>query len=302
MIHKPRTILLIVAATILQGCGNAYDSVSVQEWSEVGKNLPPLATLKGELHVKVTHAGTGEEVKAGDLVNVSIIKYYTSRETGEVVRKSSQRTLWLWVGQEPEKRDWKSLGSWGDLGSPRLRKQLIGRAVGEKMEIKLDEKAEGFVDVPLYGFTLPLEKGHTLYSESMVWPSAKIGYSSPKGAPLAEIEILDTCRGHLYRRSGVIKQWGYVQNAFEENYKKFREGIIRWSAVEGACGPGNGVVRLEIGPIYFYKNRSDLSLYNWTNSYRSHRSREKYPEDYKYVQRLKRLKQEALREVTEGPW
>lgn len=296
-----RILFFITASTILlQGCGNAHDSLSVEAWSEVGKNLPPIETLKGELLARVTQPGTGKTVNAGDLVKIGIRKIYTNRATGEVTRLSTQKTIWLWVGQEPEHRDWRNLNSWGNLGSPRLRKLLIARAVGEKFEIKLEDTAEGFVEIPVYGFSLPLEKGYTLNPDAITWPGIKLGYSVPRGTPLAEIEILNSCPGHLYRRSGVLKQWGYVPNAFETNYKFNRQGTLRWSAVEGVCEPPAGNVRLEIGPIYFYKDRSELSLYNWTYSFRNLRPPTEYPEDYKSALRIKN--NESLREVKEGQW
>ena len=254
----------------LSGCDR--ESLSMEQWSEIGTREPPVTTFKGEVVMTPVAPGRGQIVQPGDLVKIEI-------------SGPKAVTAWLWTGREPESRDYANVYAWGDLGSARIRKALVGRSLGERFMLTLEKGAEGGAEpIPLNGFgaraEYTLRDNGTLakprrWSEVTPLESSAVGESGK-----AEITITQICQGRLFRRTAVMRQRGTVVNMFEMSYGSVREGTLRWSALEGTCPSPEGKVRFEVGPLYYYRGRQDLTLYNWSDSYRRLRPPDRFPDEY----------------------
>jgi hypothetical protein len=150
----------------------------------------------------------------------------------------------------------------GSLGSSRLRKDLIGRSVGDRLSARLEPTAQGSITVPLKGFTV--DGAATLDDTGLkdLWPEFRFG----QGAAV-EIEVLDVCAGKMFRKVAAIQQYGHIVNMFDSGWQTSRRGELQWSAVEGQCAERGQTVRFEIGPLY-YPSREDPTLYHWRYRYR----------------------------------
>jgi len=295
----------------LAGCGNAIDDLKVGDWQAVGSPQSPEPRLRGSAVLTPITLGTGPAVQPGDLVKLKITVFRRAtpmvrnknrvwvENTAEPIKLSDVPVVWLWVGREPGKRDYENLESWGNLGSARVRQALIGRAVGDRFTLEESADAEGFMDIPLRGFSIMGLTSHSIGDQQNQWPSLKIAERAVKvkdrpgkGAAFAEVEILDVCHGRLYQRTAEMTQWGIVPNWGEMNYNISRKGTLRWSAVEGECPSSRERVRFEIGPLYFSQGRP--ALYNWQGSYQQKRPPTKFPHEY---QQMQHAKERAMREA-----
>jgi hypothetical protein len=242
---------------------NAREELSLNPWEEVGKRESPVSRDNGDFTVTAVSRGEGPAVKAGDLVKIRI-HVTTPPLYSNPPRRPAPQVSWLWTGREPGlDLDWQESQSWGSLGSGRVRKTLVGRAKGERFRIGLGKNAEGGINsIPLQGIIEPIQG-----SQVAVLPELNL---SPTGyAPAsAEIEILAICEGRLLRRTATLRQWGMII-PIGQSYAYAREGTLRWSALEGVCGPSDGNVRFQGGPYYFVPTgqRPPTHLYNWKDSY-----------------------------------
>jgi hypothetical protein len=256
----------LAMVAFLGGCGNAYESVSVGDWQEVGRSLPPSADMpvaRGDLVVTRLTEGRGASVKAGDLVQVQIsAKEGHFQPSGmSPVEFPQMQVVWLWVGQEPPLTSYKDFMNQGSLGSSRLRTNLIGRSVGDRLRARLEPTAQGSITIPLKGFTVG--GAATLDDRGgSLWPEFRFG----QGVAV-EVEVLDVCAGKMFRKVAAIQQYGYIMNMFDSGWQTSRRGELQWSAVEGRCAERGQTVRFEIGPLY-YPSREDPTLYHWRYSYR----------------------------------
>ena len=257
------------------------------QWQEAGLREPPSPESKDESSVEDMAVGHGPIVRAGDLVQIKVRvavapSHYQARSITNERREPA--ILWLWTGKEPDLREHSSLSAWGDLGSPRVRKALVGRAVGARILFAPDKK--WIEAVPLKGFAVQdaykLIDNGTL-EKPKLWRHVELAdrraWLDPEARGL-EIEILQTCEGRLLRRTALMRQSGTIFNIFEMSYRSKREGTLRWSALEGTCASPVSKVRFEIGPLYYYRGRADHDLYNWEDSYRRMRPPAKYPHEY----------------------
>jgi len=227
-----RRAFLVPGATLLLllgGCGNAVSDLKVGDWQEVGLRQPPEPRLRGSAVLTPIILGTGPIVQPGDLVKIKIVVFRGAvpmvrnqdrewvENTAKPTKLSEVPAAWIWVGKERGKRDYDNLGSWGNLGSARFRRLLIGRTLGDRFKFEASADAEGFMDIPLHGFSIVTGGPHSLGGQQ--WPSLKIAERGHKfknrpgkGATFAEVEILDVCHGRLYQRTAEMTQWGIVPN------------------------------------------------------------------------------------------
>jgi len=272
------------ACAVLVACG---EGISVGEWRETGTSQPPLIDRNVDLRMATLTPGTGDLVKAGDLVKLRVV-------TGRVCKKypgpvtftgeSEPDILWLWTGREPglsadsecagpgkscnDADLWAEESRWGRLGDKSLRKALIGRPVGETFELKQGPAKEGYVAVPLYGFHVIFDNATLNDGRSHAWfPESRIAHLNKFDETQniwAEVEILAACPGRLLRRQA-----------------KMGEFTVRWSALEGKCRAPGESVRLQIGPLNFSRyDPFQGSNAQWKYRYRQVRLPEKFPEEY----------------------
>jgi len=287
-------IVFTLACFALTGCDNAGERISLSPWKEVGTRVPPVSDLKGGVDVVTTQVapGEGRAVEAGDLVK---IQFTTSRMcwgaasgVADFVGQSEPQTAWLWTGREPEphKNRWEEENRWGGLGSARFRAALIGKRVGEKLRVRLADGAGNFQSesIPLKGFSVFQHFATTLFQrrdELPRWPESQVASKEF----WADVEILSACGGALHRREATMEQWGSVSTMFGgRHYKSRRADTIRWSALEGRCGPPDGKVWLQIGPLY-YVNIGDwqqTNLHDWASSYKRLHPSKEFPEKYDF--------------------
>jgi hypothetical protein len=176
------------------------------------------------------------------------------------------REIWLWTG-----RDTQSFALWGDPGRDSVRNTLIGRQIGERYAVALDDSHRLIARLPLYGlmgpgiahyglsFTNLFDEGHYYYARR--YPA--IDLAPPGHRPgSVEIEILASCPAQRLHRMATLKQWGFGLNPFRS-----RSGALHWSALEAKCPPPAGVVRFEAGPFYTPDRDKPGILFNWEYSY-----------------------------------
>lgn len=230
-----------LAALATSGCGNFYVGVTEQPWRIAGANEPPASTLR-DFVVTTLAPGNGPVVRPGDLVYARVMVTTAREQDAALPVKSLPVNVWLWTGSHA---DAEGVGAqtWGDLGSARVRRALIGRTVGERFTIHSSEDAEGAADaLPQFVFAMPFD------SEAAVrWPTVHL---SGVGPISAEIEILDSCNARLSRREATLTQRGYVFAMFDRSYAPVRRGRLGWSALESDCVAFGRNVRFEVGPLY----------------------------------------------------
>jgi hypothetical protein len=212
------------------------------------------------------------------------------------------KVLWVWTGREPAGSGdyYADVMSWGNLGAARVRRALIGHRLGETIEIRAEEPFEEFDALPVRGLSLQPSRMSTLFpNHGNPWPHVVVANYSRSEPTWSTFEILKVCRGHLYRRTAQVTQWGQVANQGDMNYANSRRGTLHWNAVEGDCGSGQEKVRMETGPLYFARYEDAHRLYNWTDTYSKYRPREKYPQDYAYEAYYEKDRKEAEAENAE---
>jgi hypothetical protein len=283
MLNRTRARLVTVLAVVAcSACEN--ESLSMGQWQQVGSPRPPLVGDDHGTSIEELTSGTGPRVRPGDVVKVKVNIQVRPSPYERALTKERPATLWLWTGREPEARDYTSISSWGDLGSPRVRAALVGRTVGTRLSYTPGGKWTE--QLPLRGFAaLPhftLSDNGTL-QKPRSWPEVDLSNRGVWLDPEArgvEIEILQACEGSLFRRSATMRQEGTILNMFEMSYVSKREGVLRWSALEGHCRQANEKVRFEIGPLYYVRGREPRMLFNWSDSYRRMRPPEDFPGEY----------------------
>jgi hypothetical protein len=239
------------ASLLLQGCGNLYEHLAEGEWQEAGRNESPTPPSRGDFVVSTLEQGSGATVRAGDLVyaRVRVVRPSVAPHPGEPVVFNA----WLWSGASPsDDLTLPDRDTWADLGSPALRATLVGKRVGDRYSVVLEEAAETSGQViPLYGLldSWRSEPRNSLY------PSLEIDRRP------AELEILDTCPARLLRRTATLRQWGPMIRFFDSYYPTRRVGVLGWTALEAECTPS--AIRFEIGPLYFKGHE----LLDWEASY-----------------------------------
>jgi hypothetical protein len=230
----------LLALLALAGCGNAYESVSIGDWQEVGSAQIPttdINPLSGEVVLKSLAAGRGAKIKPGDLVQIRIsAKEYLQGWPG----RSETQVIWLWVGREPPWTSYNDYENWGRPGSARLRRALVGRTVGDVLEARLAPGAEGLIVLPLRGLSASGQDRKTGHD---AWPEFSFDAKTP-----VQIEIGKACAAKMYRKTVTIRQFGFDVPVFGHHSPK-RQGELHWSAVEARC-PDEQLVRLEVGPLY----------------------------------------------------
>jgi hypothetical protein len=257
----------LCAIALASGCDNAVEHLSVEEWREVGTASAPNTDAR---YVVRTLAPGGErEVLRGDLVQLRV-----------VTSNGSEREVFVWTGAHT------AADSPPVLGADGLRAALIGRRVGERFAIGLDQTAPEVAWLPMYGAMSTLEfPGLSFaYAEDGVrirareWP--RVDLSSEADEPgRAEIEVLDACAARLLQRTATLRQWGYVVELSAARVAPRREGTLHWLKFEAACV--EGARHLQVGPLY--DERRSLrgqGLYGWEGSYVRLRPPERFPEEW----------------------
>ena len=274
--NRPGRTLGIVITLCLSVCGcyNAHESIAMGEWKEVGAAESPVTSANVDATITPLAAGNGAIVKAGDLVQVRVTWNRKTNivEGNQVTEKREVRpdttTAWLWTGREPEVVDpliaflegaSGRTSSWGYLGSPSLRAGLIGQALNSSFRFLHKPGSE--TTVPLSGLILAG------------------GFFTVQSDDTLDLKIIKICRGHLYRREAVLSQMGWVPFP-STDIKVSRRGTLRWSALEGECGPGDGKVRFQTNALY-QPAKGETVLLDWHASFERLRPYSRFPEDYR---------------------
>lgn len=124
----PSMARVCAAVLVLTGCGNAFESIEVGDWQEVGRAELPIDFRPGEYRITTLEPGHEPSIKAGNLVHASVM--VTTESATHV-----SADVWVWTGQEPEasgqSRTSLETPTFGGLGSARLRRAFPG-AIWEK--------------------------------------------------------------------------------------------------------------------------------------------------------------------------
>jgi hypothetical protein len=292
----------LIGAVLFGGCGNIYEDLDMGPWYEVGSVQQAPINIPGEpeLAFAVLAPGGGREVVTGDLVQlkITVTTNHHRKWKGDRflpgnpdVRIMGPFVLWLWTGREPpvattlEKEGMTLVGldeeeaKWGYLGSRELRRALVGRRVGERLQVSLPVDAEVGGSIPLYGFALE-GTGHTLYGAYKMnpWPSLTIADREIDGTRMSEIEILKTCPGRLYRRTALVAQRGWPGPW--SNGPTYRRGDLCWSALESRCTTRDSNARLEVGPMRCTNGEGRTAIPGWQLLYQQIYPPEKVPHEY----------------------
>lgn len=277
-----KILLALGLGLSVSACENFREDIAMGEWYEAGvAEAPPLLSPTHVAQITTLVPGSGRTVRAGDLVK---LRAWTQHKYKEQAPTSSPPVdLWVWTGRLAE-ADSKEVPhySWGWLGAASLRNGLIGRTQGERFA--LDVPARGSSEwAPKFGFAAASARAFTLVNRynmsTLDYPDVTLA-KDHQGKLTSEIEIVAACPAQLYRRVATLTQWGYVLNVMDGNFQSSRRGILRWSALEGECGPPDGKVRFEIGPIYFHRYDTPGRLFSWSDSYRRLRPPDKFPHEY----------------------
>jgi hypothetical protein len=257
----------LCAVALASGCDNAVEHLAVEEWREVGTATAPSSDVR---YVATTIAPGGErEVLPGDLVQLRV-----------VASNGSEREVVVWTGTRTIADPPLVLGADG------LRAALIGRRVGERFAIDLDQAAQEVAWLPMYGAmsTLDFPGLSWTYAEAGVrirareWP--RVDLSSTAGEPSdVQFEVLEACAARLLQRTATVRQWGYVVELSAGRVAPRRAGTLHWLKFEAECA--DGARRLQVGPLY--DERGSLrgqGLYGWEGSYVSLRPPERFPEEW----------------------
>ncbi len=284
-ISKPIVVYMVAGlafvALMFFGYGN-HAKINMGEWREVGVRAPPVLTAEDKIDVEQIGAGQGTLTQAGDLIQVRISpRGQALDEMQSVLESPPPWDLWLWAGRKPDKpKGSDSTWLWANLslGNANLRATLIGRNVGERLRVQLAEEATRYMRIPLAG-----AKGQTPSELRTLEPNERRLRDWPLAAfskmGTVDVEILDTCPGHLYQREAVLtQQWRLLFLPL-----RARTNYLEWGAMEGRCAGKQ--VRLEVGPIDAHRSIGDndiggIYLSAWPLSYRSLRPQAQYPQEY----------------------
>jgi hypothetical protein len=238
-------------------------------------------------------------VAAGDLVKVRI---RTPVDPVHFDPATEQQAIaWIWVGQEPWHEqpmlNFRDSFRYGYLGSPAVRRTLIGRQLDEHFTIeRMDRAAPGEDQLPERGIGAndraagaeARVMGATIrgqYFEPHTWPVITLEHAANQRTS-AEIVILNICKAHLLRRQATLTQVGNVVRMFARPYARDRQGILGWTAIDAVCPAPAGQFRVIAGPFYYVDPTSNpqpqpaYSLYDWQTSYLKLRPPEKNAEEW----------------------
>ncbi len=247
-------VTLLIGCAALPSCGNYTEHAAQGEWHAVGRaEAPePVSKWEGNFLATTLAPGNGAAIRAGDLV-------YVRARTGPI---PAEFMAWLWTGNERTEDNTQLMGEVG-LGAAGLRAALVGKRVGERLQIEIQgAQCCGYgPKMPLFAFT-PRDASRALSRfEPEQWPEFTL--SPPQnGTEWLRLDILEKCSAQLLAREAVVSQWGYVFNTFDMHYKPSRHGTLVWGAVQAQCAPPRNSLRFEIGPFY-----SDHELLDWDVSY-----------------------------------
>ena len=283
----------VVILALAIGAISSRDRIEIGEWEVVSdRGSRPPVNEELDLQLTTLEPGTGRAIRAGDLVELEIVVHRSCKRDPALEPETSAwgpMRLWLWTGTEPglpssyvpdnsgcrdrsgcERSDlWAEESRWGRLGSRPLRRALVGRSVGETVELRQGANGRGYPRVPLYGFAAERNNSTLNDDRSPRWYPDIVPAGRPRndGNDLvwADLHILNVCAGRLLRRRGVV-----------EGYE------ITWSALEGSqCATSDQNVRLEIGPLHFeLYDPFEGSNWGWRNAYSRARPPAKYPQEY----------------------
>ncbi len=264
-----RWILTVSTSAFLSGCGNFIESVDIGTWAEAGEDHPPHFRPRNDVAISISTPGSGPSIRAGDLVQLRLQTNGTDFER-QSTKAFPTQTLWLWTGDVEEGQY-----QWGGLGDKYLRAKLIGMRIGTRFNISPTYKysASDAVSVPRNGFYVDYRNSlHGEFGEHVV--------SKSSGSDLyieSDAEILNACKGRLYRRTTSIRQWGILLGP--EMPSESREGEVYWSALRGECTTTAKEVWLLTGPNTG-SGRVGGRLYNGYDTFKRKHPKWMYPEDY----------------------
>jgi hypothetical protein len=259
----------LCTVALTSGCDNAVEHLAVGEWREVGTATVPSTDAA---HVITTLVPGGERVVLpGDLVQLRV-----------VTPAGSERELVVWTGTRT------TADAPPVLGADGLRAALIGRRVGERFTIGLDQAAGEQAWLPIYGAMSTLEFPGLSFAyvedgsriRARDWP--RVDLASVAGEPGdAEIEVLDACAARLLQRTATLRQWGYVVELSAARVAPRRAGTLHWLSFDSVCA--DGVRRLQVGPLYDERRSRGQGLYGWESSYLALRPPERFAEEWELI-------------------
>ena len=277
-------VLALLTLALLAGCDNYRENVTIDPWVSQTIVVPAAPHGNGDTAISTTTIaqGSGIAVAAGDLVHLRYVRTGTWDDKSEHVEPA--RDAWIWTGREPD----ADMDLWGNFGSPELRHALIGRAVGERFELRVPVKYEEITS-PLYGIAGPNSPRHGSSEffgqydalQPVTLAGGEFAWNKPSRS---EIEIVNTCPARFATRLGHMTQSGHVMNMSTTGYENERNGILRWGAIEAQCPAPDGKVRFMLGPIYWTeKPWVHGMLMAWQSTYTNKHPKSAYPEDYAFV-------------------
>jgi len=142
---------------------------------------------------------------------------------------------------------------------------------GGKLAFYADEPRLGDPILPTRGFLLPFAykaNWRQFISSGAMQFAADWQYVQVASRGDYEIQIMRVCDGRLSRKEATLRQWGYVFNWGEANYRFARKGVLEWAALDIDCG-SDQKIRFEKGPAYgvFTPGYKDNRLLDWMGSY-----------------------------------
>lgn len=276
-----RFFIRVCASTLLlwhlTGCGNAYESIHIEEWEpagevtaspEAGAPLSPEA-----FRMTTVDRGQGREIRAGSLVQIRLSAGSGLLKDAATLRPLQNATAWLWTGNPPAAGGRIS----SDFGFAQLRASLVGLRQGSRLSVFADPRRAGFIlSLPARGFLLPFSyrpDWRQLLPAGEAAASLDKEYTDLARKGDYEVEILRVCDGRLFQKRALLKQWGYVFNWGDMDYRFARQGVLEWLAIEADCEAPNEKIRFEKGPAYGIGSPGyrETTLLRWQTSYEAAR-------------------------------
>ena len=283
----------LALVTLLVGCGNAHEHLSMGEWREMGEASPPDIDEEEAFVVTMNAPGDGPAVRAGDLVK-AIVTSTTVDDTASTRSNPRPQVIWVWTGREREAASPSDPGSdpatFGWLGGARPRNAFIGRRLHEKFEIHLapgvspqtgNLPVRGIIDYKFSRLNVAASI-HGQWAGPPEWPELSLR-DLGGGSPAARLEVLEICPARLWRRTAILTQFGFIFSVGDVRYGNSRRGILGWTALDAQCPGPDGHVRFQAGPFYEGRIRDPALLADWGASYKALRPPEKYPEEWQVV-------------------
>lgn len=278
----PSSASVVIALACIGGCGNVSESLTIGNWVESGEAIAPQAREKWDqwdYEVTPVSEGSGEPVTAGALVQIR------AKDLGQGGKSSEdQHTFWLYTGRQRGGESLYRSSTYGYveyLGSPRIRRALIGRRVGDIFLLHPPPEKEGKKlqeVVPFKALIGPLiarspevaEKAPPSRRSEAVWRTNHWALGQGAKRFLLEIKIVKVCNALLYKRTDRLDQWGKIvnlQNVEGRHYSDSRSGALTLLALEAQCA-GSAPIRLQAGPYYSEQyQRRPGELWQWERSY-----------------------------------